>query len=315
MTSTEAAAAHTPAKLRLRVFAKPAVHRLAPRQVGDAYAKWRMNRWWGADPRARSDARDQMEVVLGCAGGQPDLEAHGRRYMYETLRRDEMAFRPWLTTAMPVERLHILQEAYAEGRGVILNFMHHGQYGGVFPSVGRHGIPIHIVGDKWYQTVPKSSWAGLRARQHIATVLSHGVQPLLATAGAFATMCDKLRAGDVVAISSDLPGSTPTTFLGRPVLAASGAARLAVETGALIVPVTAWRGGKIQTVRVEDPLPTDATMDASTILAAIFRSHEAAILEWPEALERPAKRFAFADPADVEKFGYPTGKYFQRYVV
>ncbi|WP_375491203.1 hypothetical protein [uncultured Jatrophihabitans sp.] len=315
MTETEQNAARMPAKLRLRIFAKPAVHRLAPRQAGSSYARWRAKRWWTADPRAQTDARDQMEVLLRHTGSQYDFDQLGRQYMYETLRRDEMAFRPWLTTAMPVQRLDVLRAAHAGGRGVILNFMHHGQYGGVFPSINRHGISLHIVGDKWYRTPSSMSWGDLRARQHIATVCSNGVRALVAESGVYTTMCDMLRAGDVIAIASDLPGSTPTTFLGRPVKAASGAARLAKETGAALVPVTAHRGGKVQTIRIEDPLPVDSSMDVSAVLSAILRVHERPILNWPEAVERPAKRFNFVAPDDIEKYGYPPGGYFQRYRV
>jgi len=214
---------------------------------------------------------------------------------------------------MPVERLDVLREAHAQGRGVILSFIHHGQSGGTGASIGRHGIKLHGLVDGWYLTQTSPSWAGIRGRQHIATVGSRGVELLVAERGAYAKMRDLLGAGEILAIASDLPGTTSVTFMGRPVKAASGAARLALETGAPIVPVTAWRGRPVQTLRIEDPLPVDSSMDVPTVLGQILSFHEVAVRAWPEALERPAKRFELVRPEDIERFGYPPGGYFQRY--
>ncbi|WP_375491202.1 lysophospholipid acyltransferase family protein [uncultured Jatrophihabitans sp.] len=235
--------------------------------------------------------------------------------MYETLRRDELMWRPWLVKALPVQRLDVLREAHAQGCGVILSFAHHGQYSGVFPSIARHGLKLHVAIAEWLHTQNTPTYNGRFWRQHVKVVGSHGVGVIPAVSGASAVMGRMLAAGAIVAIASDVAGNTATTFMGRSVKTASGAARLALSSGAPIIPVTVHRGGRVQILRIEDALQVDPAMDVSTVLAAILRAQESAVGEWPEAYHWPAKRFGLVRPEDVERFGFPPDGYYQRYRV
>jgi lauroyl/myristoyl acyltransferase len=133
--------------------------------------------------------------------------------------------------------------------------------------------------------------------------------------GSYSRMVESLRDGDTVAIASDMPGRTETTFLGRSVRSASGAARLAVDTGAVIVPVTSHRAGQRYRYRLEDPIHVAAADDYRRVLGRIMAAHEPAVLAWPEAYERPLRRFLPVATEDVARFGYPLDEYFHRFVI
>jgi hypothetical protein len=93
----------------------------------------------------------------------------------------------------------------------------------------------------------------------------------------------------------DLPGSTPTAFLGKTVYMASGTARLAVETNSLVLPM-ACRPGRWGRWRVEIGEPLDPADYASwqDLHQALATWHERWILEAPEYLEGPVRLGAWA---------------------
>ncbi len=242
-----------------------------------------------------------MQAVTGLPESG-ELDEVAKRYVFEMAKRDELSWRIWLATRIPVDRIHVLREAQARG-GVIVNFMHHGQFGGVFGSLGRYGIETHIATDPWFFTQRSPKYNGYRGRQHLRTISHAGGRPFPAAKGSYARMRELLEEGAVVAIASDLPGSTPATFLGREIGVPSGAPRLAVETGALVVPLTAHRDGNFQRLEVGDPIDPAAFDDLHGVLAEILRRHEPAIRAWPEAVERPLRRFRPLTDDDVARYG------------
>jgi lauroyl/myristoyl acyltransferase len=112
-----------------------------------------------------------------------------------------------------------------------------------------------------------------------------------------------LTDGNVVALASDLPGSLPFTMLGRRVSGGSGAARLALELGVPIIPVTAWQRGTLQTYEVGTPIEPGELGDLEGIQQAIADAHAPAILAWPEGLMAPFERWRAVEEADIERYG------------
>jgi hypothetical protein len=93
-------------------------------------------------------------------------------------------------------------------------------------------------------------------------------------------------------------------FLGRPVLAGSGAARLATELRVPIFPIYARQTDAFQHLEVGEPIEPAGISDFTQIQAEIGRRHEAAVLAWPEAVESPLNRWRPGDPADALELGY-----------
>jgi lauroyl/myristoyl acyltransferase len=116
-------------------------------------------------------------------------------------------------------------------------------------------------------------------------------------------MREFLSAGETLILSFDMPGSLPMTFLGRRVGVASGTARLALESGAPIVPITTRRAGGRQVLQVRESIDPNMFGDAEALQAEIARRHEPAVLAWPEAVENPLRRWNPLDPEDVREFG------------
>lgn len=101
-----------------------------------------------------------------------------------------------------------------------------------------------------------------------------------------------------MAITSDMPGSTAMSFLGRTVLVPSGVARLSLASGAAIVLASAVHAGRVQSYHLQEPLLPDdhAADDHAVLLQAVFTRHEPAVLAWPEAAERPRAHWRLMTP-------------------
>ena len=283
-----------------RAYATPGFHRLVPWPVALSTVRVRATRLWRV-PALRDHARESMAFVLAGTSRADEVDAAARRWVFETVKRDELTWRPWQTTRLPVEGTEIIRDSTAAGRGVILSFFHHGQYGGVFGSLSRYGILSQVAVLPMFFEPPKPGYDGLRDIRHMATVTTGGAV-IFSARHSYAHMLQLLADGQVVAIASDLPGSLPATMLGRRVGLASGAARLARDSGAPIVPVTAWQRGGLQALVVGDPIEPSHHADLAAIQQAIASAHEPALLAWPEGLMEPIERWHVLDEAEAPAF-------------
>ena len=112
---------------------------------------------------------------------------------------------------------------------------------------------------------------------------------VLRAAGSYPAIAELLRAGELVVTGFDVPGPHETAFIGHRISLASGTARLAFDTGALVVPV--WRARdrwRVLTTAAPAVDPTDhaSWQDLHNALAAI---HSRWILSRPAALEDPCR--------------------------
>ena len=83
----------------------------------------------------------------------------------------------------------------------------------------------------------------------------------------------------------DAPGSRPTRFLRQTIRLATGTARLAVETGALVVPI--WRARERWRMRTVVGEPIEPGTIPTTCTSGWPALHSAWILARPAALEDP----------------------------
>lgn len=158
------------------------------------------------------------------------------RYWMESFRLPSWS-RERMRTCFEPEGLHHLEEALAGGRGVVLALPHMGNYdmAGAWLT-SRLGVPFTTVAER---LKPESLYDRFVAyREGLGMeVLPH------AGGSAFGTLSRRLRAGGLVCLVADRDLSAhgiEVSFFGEAAKMPGGPARLAVQTGALLLPVTLW---------------------------------------------------------------------------
>jgi lauroyl/myristoyl acyltransferase len=276
------------------LYHRQEAHRLLPMALTRPIVRAQADRAW-AQPQMRRRAELNMHFLLGRSERAAEAAALAPAYLFWSLLRAEYRWRPWLITRLPIQGLAYLTAARRHGRGVVLSTMHHGMRGGTTASFAHAGFRTHVV------LAPELLHHPTPAQRQLVRIVERD-SATFAAPGSYAHMTDLMRRGEVLSISSDLPGSCSTRILGRPVRTASGAARLALEMGSPIVPVTAHRAGWVQTLRVQEPIdPRDFT-SITDVQQEIVRRHEPALLAWPEAVEQPLRRWTAAEPQDAAAF-------------
>ena len=157
-----------------------------------------------------------------------------------------------------VQHLHILEESFAKGRGVILVTGHIGNWelGALF--FGRHGFKINVV------TIPEGSEridsirGAYRMRQNIRTIVVDG-SPFSSL-----EIVAALRRGEIVAMLVDRWDGTdgiPAKFFGEDRRFPRGPFVLSRATGAPVIPAFVVRDGKIYRGMVDPPIFMDEPED------------------------------------------------------
>lgn len=249
-------------------------------------------RWRSAEYRewcARS-----MHFLLDASPRAADADRLARRFGYWTLKRSELIWHPHRLATVPVSGIARLERALTTGRGVVISFTHQGWFAGAFPSIRSNGVTIHVPIADFFLTAANPGYRGRHDRQHLLNASLSG--EILGAAGSWPKIQRFLAAGEAVALAFDVRGSRPTTVLGRTVYAANGAARCAMSTGALIVPLTMRNVGRLGEVRLEEPLDPNDYDSVDELHAAIVARHEPALLAWPEAVEWPLLRWTEDPP-------------------
>lgn len=234
----------------------------------------------------REDARAQMRFLLEHSRPDADLDEVARAYVAYQARRGELRWHPELITSLRVQGMHWLREARALGRGVVLNFMHHGYYDGAFASIARLGVPGHLVAYPYMLEPDAPTWL----RQHVKVATTHGGTPVSAAVGTDG-LTALLNDGKVVAIATDVPGRTPLRFAGREVLGSFGAARLAIGTDSPVVVITSEEDDQGPFIQVHEPLLPAEFAGPEPLLHRMLAIHEAVVLRWPEATDLPLSRW------------------------
>lgn len=242
-------------------------------------------------------ARLHMEFLLGTSSQALSVEQQAEQHLYETFKRAELRWRPWLISHTAVEGWNRPSVRQAVSGGALFQFMHMSAYEGLLASLGRlrRGLlaPMH-------ERVARPDGQAVLIR-HRRTCEMTGVT-MVPAAGSFETFVSQLHAGGGVIIAGDVPGRSTVSFLGQRICVASGMARLAVEADVPIVPLT-LHPGPIQRARVQEPLhPRDFGSDVPALLQAAWDAHAPAVEEWPAALETPLFRWTAADSAVQEDF-------------
>ena len=256
--------------------------RLVPAPVAVALAVARGRREW-SDPERREAARAAIDAIVGPV---VERDALARQHLIEHAVREELIWRPWQFARAPLEGREHPTRAAAAGRGVIASLVHSGPFPAAAASlVGVTPRTCAVVG-RWMRLPGPDDAMERRRLRWLANFEEAGVRTVEAP-GSYPVLVEVLRAGDLVLLAYDAPGPHATTFLGRPILLGSGTARLAADTGAIVVPIwrarDRWRPYTVAGPPL-DPRDHAGWQELHDALAAI---HTRWIRSRPAALENP----------------------------
>ena len=174
------------------------------------------------------------------------------RYWCEVFRLPELPAEVVLERA-ETDGEHHLRAALAAGRGVVMALPHAGNWDAAGAWVVARGVPFTTVAERLR---PESLFD-----RFVAFREGLGMEVLPLTGGArppYEVLTERLRAGGALCLLADrdlTPRGVDVTFFGAAARMPAGPARLALETGAALLPVTlAFRpGGWDQTIWPEVP--------------------------------------------------------------
>lgn len=246
-----------------------------------AWVKWQRR-------STRTAALDQMRFVLGETASEVELDAVARAYVARSLWRTVSRWHPDLITHQDFEGAEHLQSVLASARGFLVCITHHGDWEGLWASLSPAGLSCRIVStpDMFRDDAPE--W--LKQQRRVAEIGdSDLVDVRVGSSGVKQLVLD----GHVVCIAMDIPGSTETRFLDKPLRLASGVARVALECDVPVLPLTSHRVPAdprgCGALKIHPALYPSDFSDAEELLQRLFGIHERAWLAWPEAIDDPLR--------------------------
>jgi lauroyl/myristoyl acyltransferase len=269
---------------------KSVAHQVVPARLAPAAARWWVGRRW-KEEAYRGMATAEMEFLLEHSERAGEAKALARSWAEQMQVRSILRWHPRAIARQEVRGIEHLTSDRDPDRGVVLNFMHHHHYEGIFGALRRHGPRITVVVAPQIYDAPRGS-----VERRYGDNMAMGGE-LIRSKGGIEALAERLRRREILAIATDFPGQTEMRFLGRRVLGGFGAPRLAHMTNSRVVVVTTERDGTTPYVQLHEALdPTDYDRPID-LLEEILRRHERAVLAWPEATDCPTRRFAVPEQA------------------
>jgi lauroyl/myristoyl acyltransferase len=288
----------------LALATSPRLHRLLPAPLaalaGEAHARVA----WRASASLRERANATMQAIVAGTERAHEVEALARLHVINSYAQRMLFWQAPGPVKLDEQSLSILRSTLSDGRGVVISCCHLGPFYDVTAcarAVARHSF---VVAGEWFFERPPANYAGRRIAHWWAKIASRE-NCLIHSSNSFATLQALLEEGEVALIFFDSVGSRRTTFLGKPVALAGGTARLALATGALVLPVRTRRDRARVWIDVTSPIDPQGFTDIDQLQAAIADVHSALILERPEALENPRRPGAWEHGATGEAWVAP----------
>lgn len=249
--------------------------------------------WVGRRRRGRRQyARESMQFMLGEGVSEGELDRLADAFNLYTTWRAESRIQHHLLTHQEVVGLEHLQAAVAEGKGCLLSFTHHGDYLGGSSSVARKGFPVVVFALSSLWDRHGLLWQHQQLRAISSVPEAEVVDVALGSAG----IRDRLENGQTVSVAIDVPGHTPARMFGRDLMLSSGGIRIAAQLDVPVIAMTSQRVGSSLVggarVHLAPALYPRDFSSPEELHAELIRHFEAAILEWPEATEKPMRMAA-----------------------
>lgn len=261
------------------LFVVWAARRCIPLAVMRPLIRWKIERR-RRDDVALDYARAEMAHLLGESASPAEIEDASRAHIEHWMWWHELRWHPRRITHQPVEGLQNLHRARAEGRGVVLSFVHHAYFDGIFKSLGRHGFHV--------STVIATSAARSRGPNtfQFARVMGSGGSIIAADEG-LPALLSALAERHVVATAIDVPGRTLVEFAGRKVRCSAGGLVAASRSGAPVVVVTSHRESGSTVLRLSEPISASDFESVDALAQEVVRRHQSPVLAWPSAAYLP----------------------------
>ena len=249
-------------------------------------ARRRARQAWNVERRRRR-ALESMRAVVAGTPAEADVERLARRHLVEAEIRQEFFWRGRTMTRARLDEARHLHTALASGRPLIVSFCHHGPNYGLSALLARYGRSVHMVlGERAYRENPTPE-AERYARQ-VERLMTLGGGRAVRARGSYDALAALLARGEILGITFDIQGRTPTRFLGRTLLLTSGTTRLAARTDALVLPLLRTREGHRLVNVAAAPLDPRDFDDPLALHQALACRHEAWIMADPAALHMTA---------------------------
>ncbi|MFI5524375.1 phosphatidylinositol mannoside acyltransferase [Streptomyces platensis] len=252
--------------------------------------------------RVVPDATPQRLAELSRAGMRSYM-----RYWMESFRLPAWS-KDRIRTGFTPEDVHHLEEGLKSGRGVILALPHMGNYdlAGAWVTT-KLGVPFTTVAQRLKPETLYDRFVAYRE--------GLGMEVLPHTGGAaFGTLARRLRAGGLVCLVADRDLSASgieVKFFGEATKMPAGPAVLAVQTGAMLLPVTLWYDdtpvmrGRVHP-EIEVPETGTRAEKAAQMTQALADAFASGIADHPEDWHM-LQRLWLADLEPREQPGAPDG--------
>lgn len=247
--------------------------------------------WQRQGPRVRV-LEGNLRRVIGSQAPCGQLRGLSRQVLRSYARYWLEAFR---LPVIPPDRLLAemdvtgdIETAFAHlkaGRGVILALPHMGNYDLAGAWLAAKGVgTVTTVAERLKPESVYDRFVAFRQQLGMEVLPASG-----GTSSAFGILADRLRAGRMIGLvcDRDVTGKgMEVQFFGEKARMMGGAAALAVQTGAALMPVILWFEGKQWAAHVHEEIPVPAEGDGPQKVAAmtqeVTRLFEAGIRAHPQ---------------------------------
>jgi KDO2-lipid IV(A) lauroyltransferase len=263
-------------------------------RVPESWGRWMFQQAGDIAWRRQGQGVQVLEAnlrrVIGPEPSGKELRALSRagmssyaRYWFEVFRLPVISAER-LVTDMHSEGEERIHAALAAGRGAVLPLPHMGNWDQAGAWIIARGVPkLTTVAER---LEPESL-----ARRFFAFREGLGFEVLTATGGVsrFGVLAQRLRAGGLVCLPADRDvtgGGIEVDFFGEKAHMMGGAAALAAQTGAALLPVTLWFDGPLWCAHIHEEIPVREEGNRREKVAAmtqeVARVFEAGIAAHPE---------------------------------
>jgi KDO2-lipid IV(A) lauroyltransferase len=263
-------------RLRQALHARPRVRRALGLGRAVRLARLRGRAEWRLRPGPRRAAR--AGALLRPDADPGAVRALARAHLLEETIQGELTWHPWAAARMPVRGLERLEAARAGGRGAILAGAHVGPMHNLMHALAARGHAPYVVTlrrpDRPLPPGPRGRWIRM---QHLLVERAGCRWVRLGEPGTYEVLRALLERGELCWLNWDVPGDLPVPFLGGTARVRTGIGRLALHTGAQVVPGLAWREGDGHAADLLPALDPAVHADERALMTAVVGAVEPAL--------------------------------------
>lgn len=190
------------------------------------------------------------------------------RYWMESFRLPTWS-QERIANSLYIHDLHHLTDAHAAGRGAVLALPHMANWDLAGAWLATHkGIPFTTVAERLKPETLYDRFVAYREGLGMEVLPHEG-------GSAFGTLARRMRSGGVAALVADRDLSSSgieVEFFGETARMPAGPSLLAIQTGAVLLPVNLWFEGTVMRGRVHPPVEVPATGSRAEKSAAMTQA-------------------------------------------